>query len=323
MDAMKPTLLWGLPEDGPTAWVRAELERLGTPYRLLNQRRVLSTSVTIRCTDGAVYGSVLVDGEEIDLAQVGSVYARPHESTRLPRLAGLGAQSPAVRHAAEVDQILYAWLSVTTAYVVNRPTACATNASKPFQARYIRQCGFLIPETMVTSDPARAREFVRDHKDIVFKSVSAVRSRVRRVGPDDLERLDALRSGPVQFQEWVPGTDVRVHVVGTQLFATELTCTADDYRYAVQLGHPPAELAPTELPPPVANACLRLSARLGLPVAGIDLRVTPEGEWYCFEANPSPAFPYYEGSTGQPIGKSIAALLTAGAAASGCITTTR
>jgi hypothetical protein len=64
----------------------------------------------------------------------------------------------------------------------------------------------------------------------------------------------------------------------------------------------------------VALACRRVSATLGLPVTGIDPRVTPEGEWYCFEANPSPAFTYYESSTGQPIGRSVAALLTAAAA---------
>jgi glutathione synthase/RimK-type ligase-like ATP-grasp enzyme len=49
-----------------------------------------------------------------------------------------------------------------------------------------------------------------------------------------------------------------------------------------------------------------------LPVAGIDLRRTPEGEWYCFEVNPSPAFTYYESRTGQPIGRAIAKLLAAG-----------
>jgi glutathione synthase/RimK-type ligase-like ATP-grasp enzyme len=321
---MRTTLLWGLPEDGPTAWVRAELERRGTPYRLLNQRDVLRTRVAVRCHAGELRGSVQRDGpariegdgDDLDLAQVGAVYARPHESARLPGLAGLDPQSPQLRHAAAVDQALYSWLEVTRAFVVNPPSACATNASKPLQARLIRRCGFRIPETVVTSDPARAREFAREHKDIVFKSVSAVRSRVRRAGPEELERLGDVRSGPVQFQEWVPGTDVRVHVVGVQVFATQLSCTADDYRYAAQLGHAPAELAPTVLPPAVALACLRLSAALRLPVTGIDLRVTPEGEWYCFEANPSPAFPYYEGSTGQPIGASIAALLTAAAVAS-------
>ena len=40
-------------------------------------------------------------------------------------------------------------------------------------------------------------------------------------------------------------------------------------------------------------------------------RRRPAGDWYCFEANPSPAFTFYEDATGQPIGRSIAALLAA------------
>jgi hypothetical protein len=36
--------------------------------------------------------------------------------------------------------------------------------------------------------------------------------------------------------------------------------------------------------------------------------------WYCFEVNTSPAFTYYEGRAGLPIGAAIARLLAAGAA---------
>jgi hypothetical protein len=40
---------------------------------------------------------------------------------------------------------------------------------------------------------------------------------------------------------------------------------------------------------------------LGLSLSGIDLRLTPAGEWYCFEVNPSSAFTYYQEATGHPI----------------------
>jgi hypothetical protein len=39
--------------------------------------------------------------------------------------------------------------------------------------------------------------------------------------------------------------------------------------------------------------------------------VTPEGEWFCFEVNPSPAFLYYQQATGQPIATAVAGLLAA------------
>ena len=52
---------------------------------------------------------------------------------------------------------------------------------------------------------------------------------------------------------------------------------------------------------------------MNLPVAGIDLRRTPEGEWHCLEVNPSPAFSYYQAHAGLPISEAIARLLAAGA----------
>jgi D-alanine-D-alanine ligase-like ATP-grasp enzyme len=71
------------------------------------------------------------------------------------------------------------------------------------------------------------------------------------------------------------------------------------------------ELRPYDLPAPVAEAACRLSAALDLSLAGLDLRRTPDGEWYCFEVNSSPCFTYYENHTGQPLSAAVADLLAA------------
>jgi len=102
---------------------------------------------------------------------------------------------------------------------------------------------------------------------------------------------------------------VRVHVVGTSHFATAVDSDADDYRYASRDGADLA-LAPFELPPELAGRLVEISRKMGLLVAGIDLRVTEDGEWFCFEVNPSPGFTFYEEATGQPIAAAIADLLT-------------
>ena len=123
--------------------------------------------------------------------------------------------------------------------------------------------------------------------------------------------LGDVRCCPTQFQSRVPGVDVRVHVVGAEIFATRVVSEADDYRYATHEGLPRPQLDATDLPEDVADRCLLLACRLELAVAGVDLRVTPDGEWCCFEVNPSPAFSYYESHTGQPIATAVAALLSA------------
>jgi glutathione synthase/RimK-type ligase-like ATP-grasp enzyme len=47
----------------------------------------------------------------------------------------------------------------------------------------------------------------------------------------------------------------------------------------------------------------------GLAFAGIDLKITPAGEIFCFEVNPSPDFSFYEANTGQPIASALARYL--------------
>ena len=74
-------------------------------------------------------------------------------------------------------------------------------------------------------------------------------------------------------------------------------------------GQHEVEVRPASVPPDLARRCRRLAHSLGLPLAGIDLRCTPDGRWYCFEVNPSPGFAYYERATGQPISQAIARLL--------------
>ena len=41
---------------------------------------------------------------------------------------------------------------------------------------------------------------------------------------------------PTQFQQFIPGRDYRVHVVGDAAFVAEIVCDADDYRYAARRG---------------------------------------------------------------------------------------
>jgi glutathione synthase/RimK-type ligase-like ATP-grasp enzyme len=106
----------------------------------------------------------------------------------------------------------------------------------------------------------------------------------------------------------VPGCDVRVHVVGSEVFATRIVSAAVDYRYASREGLE-TELAAFDLSADLADACRRLSRELDLPFAGIDLRLQEDGDAWCFEVNPCPGFSYYESHTGQPIAAAVARYL--------------
>jgi glutathione synthase/RimK-type ligase-like ATP-grasp enzyme len=222
------------------------------------------------------------------------------------RAAGEG--TPAWRHALAIDEALLTWGDLASGLVVNRPAAGVFSASRTLQFAAIGRAGFAVPETLVTTDAKAAREFVAAHGDVVYKSVSGVSTIVTRVREADLRRLDQIAVCPTQFQAFVPGSDVRVHVVGDAVFACEISSSEDDYRYAAQQGKP-VVLRPIVLDPDWGSRCRALTADLGLTLSGIDLRRRPDGEWCCFEVNPRPAFTCFAPEHSAPIADALVDLL--------------
>jgi len=105
-----------------------------------------------------------------------------------------------------------------------------------------------------------------------------------------------------------------VHVVGQAVFASRIVSTVDDYRYAGKLKGA-TKISATRLPDEIAARCVKIANSMKLWVAGIDLRQTPDGEWYCFEVNPSPGFTFFQEASGFAIDEAIADLLISKAAA--------
>ena len=300
-------LLWGVPGDAPLDAVRAALERAGAGARLLDQRGAGEMQVALSVgPKGILSGKVADTTGEIDLGLVGSAYVRPFETSKA--VASEVSSDPAFLQAVRVDAAMVAWADLTSAAVVNRPAAMAANNSKPYQLRLIASFGFAVPDTLVTTDEMAVRRFRERHGKIIYKSVSGVRSIVSRLTETQCETLADVANCPTQFQEYIPGADVRVHVAGETVLATEITSTADDYRYASRMDAGVA-MAPAELPPDLAGNCRAMVRGMGLHLAGIDFRRTPEGVWYCLEVNPSPGFTFFEAATGQPIATAVADLL--------------
>lgn len=297
-------LLWGTLEDEPLAAVRDALLAQGAPVFLADERHVLETELHL-FVDGDIRGALRIRDQECPLDAVQGVYVRCDDPRRLPDIAEAGEGSAAWNHAIGIDEALSSWLELTSALVLNRPSAMASNNSKPYQASKIRSFGFAIPDTLITTDPLAAKEFWERHGTVIYKSISGVRSIVSRLGSLHADRFADVAWCPTQFQQYIPGNDCRVHVVGDEVFACDIVSEADDYRYAGRNGID-VDIRPCDLPRDCADRCRALAASLGLTVAGIDLRRAPDGRWYCFEVNPSPGFTYYEAATNQPIAKAIA-----------------
>jgi len=301
-------LLCGIKSEPPLAMVAAALRAIGAEFRFVHQRDVAQYAIAWRAGAGGVTGELRLGRKRIDLARVRGLYTRTMDDRILPELDGLAADDPARRHARSFHEALTRWIEVAPGRIVNRAEPQGSNGSKPYQAQLIAAHGFLPPPTLITNDPAAVLAFREEHGEIIYKSISGVRSIVRKLEEADLERLERIGWCPVQFQKALAGTNIRVHVIGGAVYATAIESTHVDYRYANRQGGR-TRLRAVRLPGPVRARCVALAKGLGLAFAGIDLMRTEDGDYYCFEVNPQPAFSYYQANTGQPIARAVARYL--------------
>ena len=283
-------LLWGTATDPVLRAVADACERRAIPVLTAD-----SDSIE-RLEEGVLVKGA---GDTLALDAVSGVLVRP-------------AAELATKEAAQAYHRLNAWVQLSPARVMNRPDVAATNRSKPYQLALICGAGFAVPDTLVTTDPAQVRQFRDRHGRVIYKSVSGTRSIVAELTSDDDNRLADVTVCPTQFQQHIPGTDYRVHVVDRTVYACRIDSTATDYRYPLVAGQTTTLHAWT-LPAEIELRCIALSAALGLGLAGIDLRQDPDGGWWCFEVNTAPGFIWFEQQTGLPIADAIARALAADA----------
>ncbi len=289
------------------ASVSARLARRDCTLVILNfQRPAHEWPISLSFSGKERIGILQVEDRKIHLETIRSTYVRI--ANRFPQVNdGEVFQDIQPHHHALFPNIL-GWLP---GLVINPYEAACTNASKPYQQLLISQLGFQVPKTLITTMPQAVRHFYSEcNGRVIYKSISAERSVVKRLIEEDFDRLEQILSCPVQFQEFIPGIDFRVHVVGRRVFASQIETSSTDYRYVDTDGF--RRIRAVEFSPELQEQCVALTEGLGLVLAGIDLRRTMDGQYYCFEVNTSPAFTFYEGQTGQRIGEAVAELLYKG-----------
>ncbi|RKH56970.1 ATP-grasp domain-containing protein [Corallococcus aberystwythensis] len=309
-------LVMGPVDELLTAFFLSHLTATGREYLFVDERH-LGAEVRLELDwhpgppgPGRLTGSVCFPTWRVGLESLSGIYSR----------LGTGglelSQTPEARaeraHAA-------ALLDLFPGPVANRMTAMMSNGSKPCQYAAILAAGLRVPDTLAGADWTRWEAFARGlDGDPIIKSVSDERSLVKQVSWQ--ETRAAARPGhplpPHQFQQRIPGANVRVHVVGaSEVLACRAETQALDYRHPDATGHT-VSLHAVTLPQPVADACRRLSRALGLDLSGIDLIEPPggssdPGDWVCLEVNTSPGFMWFEQHAGLPIAGALAAFLHA------------
>ncbi|GII99758.1 hypothetical protein CLV28_1110 [Sediminihabitans luteus] len=293
--------------------VRRHLDAAGARHVLLDTATVPSSaSLTTRQTpQGGWSGTWETPDGTVDLAALRAMWwRRPQPFTLHDEL--VGGDDRGFAHGECASLVAGLWTTLDAEWV-NDPDLDETASRKMWQLRLAASIGLRVPRTCMTNDPASARAFVgAEPEGVIYKPFSGTPRtwrETRPVGPDDLDRLDLVRLAPVIFQEYVPGGgDVRVTIVGDEVFAARITAASTGYEYDFRVD-PDPHIVEHRLPADVESALLALMRRLGLRYGAVDLRLAPDGGYVFLEINPAGQWLFVEIATGQPITAALAGLL--------------
>lgn len=191
------------------------------------------------------------------------------------------------------------WESID-AFWINDPVLDDAASKKVFQLKVAGGIGFKTPKTCVTNNLITAQKFINSlpGKKIIYKSFLATPQawrETRILKEDVMAYLDNVKYAPVIFQEFIPAVvDLRITVIGEQIFCIAVDTSKSDYEYDYRVTLQSAVIKSHKLPSNIKALLLKFMKRLGLVYGAIDMRLTPDGEYYFLEINTSGEWQFLE-----------------------------
>lgn len=198
--------------------------------------------------------------------------------------------------------------------------------TKSLQLAVASQLGFLVPDTLMTSDPEQASAFVRAREATIVKGLAPFGPMLdaknclillaRRITPDTAISYDHLNFSPAIFQQAIDvAEDLRITIVGDDVHAAAIEADTErgnpynlrDWRLGNFEGNQLIEAR--ILPPDIQERCVRYVKHFGLKFGVIDMVRDKQGKYWFLELNPNGQWGFVEDQTKQPIGRSIARLI--------------
>lgn len=296
----------------PTKSVVNELQRISDKKIVFFRADKCLENETLSFYHKNGHSALLLDIEDnrIDLEDTTSVwYWKP----MLPK--SLRIIQPAESQTFIYRQFLAMWRSIVSLLAesnwINDYYKSLEAEHKPYQIQAASQVGFIIPDTLITSNPQRAMEFWKHcNKEMIIKALilSPSENKViftNKVNDEIIQKIERLKSSPVILQKLVPHKyELRITVVGDKIFSAKVEGKSQlDWR------RDKIKLESCELPLHIEKQCFGLVKKLGLQYGCIDMLVTPDNEYVFLEINPNGQWGFVEKLTGMEIGKAIAHLL--------------
>lgn len=231
-----------------------------------------------------------------------------------------------VQRAAVAKDVRAAMCAVFEAlddrFWLNTPGAIRRGQLKPYQIRLARDAGLAVPDTIITNDPAVARDFCQ-LGSTVFKPLAASTLEYSD-GPRFVETtliteaevglLELIRPQPVILQRYIEKScELRVTYVNGEMFVARQELgsvppqSVVDWR-ALQ-GTADSTYAPGELEAATATKVRILMRALGLRFGALDFAVDQSGNTFFLEVNANGQWLSYTDQIGLPAASAIARCL--------------
>ena len=301
--------------------VAQALARQGVrPIRFNTDLFPSSIKLSARAGDERTAQLITETGEQMSATEVRAVWARKLWSPRMADDLDDRYRSICVSESiATLNGFLDA---LHDARWVNDLQCERAAENKQRQLRLAARAGLRVPRTIVTNDPAAARQFFAETEGqtvakllrptTVSMDASEPFVYTNRVREEDLDDAELLRHSPMVFQELIPkACELRVAFVAGETFAGALDASGTsrgetDWR---RVAPEECRWQVAQLPAEVASRLNALMSDLGLVFGAVDLICTPAGEYVFLEVNPSGEWGMLERDLGLLISEAIAKAL--------------
>ncbi|AJC58226.1 ATP-grasp ribosomal peptide maturase [Streptomyces sp. 769] len=299
-------------DDPTTDLVIDELHGRGVPVVRFDSGDFPATlSVAATLTSDGLTGTLTTSSRIADLGHVRSLYYRRPSGFTFPHLDEQTARFAVTQARYGLGGVIAA---LPGCLYVNHPHRIGDAEFKPSGLAAAATAGFRLSPTLITSNPAAARSFIKRHGPAIYKPLSAPLYRdengvsctvkVAEVTADEID--DAVSGTAHLFQQRIDkATDIRVTVIGDRIFAVRIDSDLLDWR--TDYGR--LTYSVVEPPSGITKALRAYLAHFRLVFGAFDFAVDREEQWWFLECNPSGQWAWLEPETGLPMIAAMADLL--------------
>lgn len=296
MDSLQPTCIIVAPTgDAHVASVLPHLSAHTLPF-VIDYTEIEKNSVVTMLPGAAPEPSLQLDlctGQSITFNKVETVWWKwPHRFSM-----GSHRDEAIGRYVRDQHEGFWAgfWASLPkSARWYNPIDAARAAARKLHQFAVAHRVGLRMPETVVTSNPRVARDFIQKHGKVAVKSIRASHPRrsTKLIHDGGAYDLDSLTICPAIFQAYIDARrEFRVTVIDECVETVEFDLSSSRYPIDVKVDEATPACV-SAIPAAVTDKLKQFMKQYDLRYSAFDIRLDSANEYFLLENNPFGEFLY-------------------------------